>query len=304
MTEPTPEPARTDELASAFRLIFHSLGPKEGGVRAANALHLVQRGEIEPRGVFVLRGPAGLLGAIVCLPVPGASGLVWPPGAVDDDRRREREDRLLQHALAWLRQRGAKLAQTLLAPEEMFLGRSLERNGLAHVTDLWYMRHDLDIPVRCLDTPARLAFRPYDPDHPSLFHQTLQRTYEQTRDCPEVNGVRTIEEVIEGHRNQGTYDPDCWWLASEAGRPVGVVIVTELPERADWEVAYMGVVPEARRQGFGREILLKALIEARAAEVPRLTLSVDSRNQPAWNLYRGLGFEPFDRRAVYLLVWR
>jgi ribosomal protein S18 acetylase RimI-like enzyme len=77
-----------------------------------------------------------------------------------------------------------------------------------------------------------------------------------------------------------------------------------LPERGDWEVAYMGVVPEARRQGFGREILLKALFEARAAGVPRLTLSVDSRNQPAWNLYRSLGFEPFDRRAVYLLVWR
>jgi ribosomal protein S18 acetylase RimI-like enzyme len=304
MTEPTPEPARTDELAAAFRLIFHSLGPKEAGVRVANALHLVQRGEIDPRGVFVLRGPTGLLGALVCLPVPGASGLLWPPGTVDDDRRREREDLLLQHTLAWLRQRGVKLAQTLLAPEEMFLARPLERNGLAHVTDLWYMRHDLDIPVRWLDTPARLTFRPYDPDHPSLFHQTLQHTYEQTRDCPEVNGVRTIEDVIEGHRNQGTYDPDCWWLASLSGEPVGVAIVTELPERGDWEVAYMGVVPEARRRGFGREILLKALTEARAAEVPRLTLSVDSRNQPAWDLYRSLGFEPFDRRAVYLLVWR
>jgi GNAT superfamily N-acetyltransferase len=304
MTALTPEEARADELTPAFRLIFHSLGPKEGGLRVANALHLVQRGEIDPRGVFVLRGPAGLLGALVCLPVPGASGLIWPPGCGDDDRHPEREDRLLQHALAWLRQRGAKLAQTLLAPEETFLARSLERNGFSHVTDLWYLRHDLDVHVRWLGPPGRLDFRPYDPDHPALFHQTLLRTYEQTQDCPEVNGVRTIEEVIEGHRNQGNYDPDHWWLALEAGRPVGVAIVTELPERGDWEVAYMGVVPEARRQGFGREILLKALFETRAAEVPRLNLSVDTRNQPAWNLYRSLGFEPFDRRAVYLLVWR
>jgi ribosomal protein S18 acetylase RimI-like enzyme len=112
-----------------------------------------------------------------------------------------------------------------------------------------------------------------------------------------------VAEVIEGHRAQGTYDPDRWWLARAGGEPVGVVIVVELPESGAWEIAYMGVVPEARRRGFGRELLLKVLWEARAADVLRVTLSVDVRNVPAWELYRGVGFEPFDRRAVYLAVW-
>jgi ribosomal protein S18 acetylase RimI-like enzyme len=66
----------------------------------------------------------------------------------------------------------------------------------------------------------------------------------------------------------------------------------------------MGVVGPARRRGLGREILLHALAEARAAGAPSLTLCVDSRNRPAWDLYRGLGFRPFDRREVYLAVWR
>ena len=148
-----------------------------------------------------------------------------------------------------------------------------------------------------------LRFRPYDPDDPSLFHQTLARTYEQTLDCPEVNGARTVEEVVQGLQAQGGYDPARWWLALQAGRPVGVLVVTEGPEGGDWEVAYMGVVPEARRSGFGRAILLHALVEAKAAGVARVTLSVDARNRPAWDLYRGLGFEPVDRRAVYLAVW-
>jgi ribosomal protein S18 acetylase RimI-like enzyme len=65
----------------------------------------------------------------------------------------------------------------------------------------------------------------------------------------------------------------------------------------------MGVVPEARQQGFAREMLLRVLFEARAADVLNVTLSVDGRNRPAWNLYRSLGFEPFERREVYLAIF-
>ena len=37
--------------------------------------------------------------------------------------------------------------------------------------------------------------------------------------------------------------------------------------------------------------------------VAEVTLSVDMRNHPARALYRGLGFEPYDVREVYLAVW-
>jgi ribosomal protein S18 acetylase RimI-like enzyme len=295
-----PEPARIEDWAPALRLIFQHCAPQERERRCANALHLLQRGALDARDLFVLRGEAGLRGALVCLPVPGASALVWPPGTAKY-RREEIEDCLLRHALASLRGRGAKLAQTLLGPDETFLAASLLRNGFSEVTQLWYLRHDLNLPLPCLATPARLDYLPFDDG--TAFRDTLARTYVDTMDCPEVNGVRTIDEVLEGHRAQGAFDPERWWLAVDAGRPVGVLMMTEMPESGDWEVAYMGVVPESRRCGFGREVLLKALSEARAAEAPAVTLSVDARNKPAWQLYRGLGFEPFDQRAVYLAIW-
>jgi mycothiol synthase len=295
-----PESARIEDWAPAFRLIFQYLAPGERERRCANALHLLQCGDLEPQGIFVLRGLTSLRGAIVCMPVPGASALIWPPGAVEDQRSMV-EDVLLRYAFGWLQKSGVKLAQTLLAPEETFLAASLERNGFAPITNLWYLRHNLNTPVQYLDTPARLDYQPFD--NGAEFRRTLARTYENTMDCPEVNGVRTIEEVLEGHRAQGLFDPQRWWLVLKSGRPIGVLIMTEMPESGDWEVAYMGVVPEARRRGFGREILLKALHEAGAAKVPAVTLSVDARNRPAWNLYRSLGFEPFDQRVVYLAVW-
>lgn len=296
-----PQPALDEDWAPAFRLIFRHLAAREREQRCANALHLLQRGALSPQGIFVVRGPEGVRGALVCLPVAGASALVWPPGVAEGQRQRQIEDALLQHAIGWLRRRGVKLAQTLLGPGEAFLAAPLVRNGFAAVTRLWFMRHDLNLPVESLDVPARLDFLPFDDG--AAFRQTLARTYVQTQDCPEVNGVRTIDEVLEGHRAQGVFDPRRWWLAVEGERPVGVLMMTEMPESGDWEVAYMGVVPEARRRGFGREILLKSLCEARAADVPAVALSVDIRNRPAWQLYHGMGFEPFDERAVYLAVW-
>jgi mycothiol synthase len=300
----TPEPAHTTELAAAFRLLFNQLPPDDAETRVANALHLVQTGELDTAGVFVLRGGAGLLGALVCLPVPGASALFWPPSCVEDAHQPEREDLLIQHAIRYLRQRRVKLAQALLAPAERTLGGSLERNGFEHITHLWYLQHELEIPIQWLTCPARLDFQPYDSSTAATFHETLWRTYDGTRDCPEVNGVRTIDEVIVGHQAQGRYDPDRWWLATFEGRPVGVTLLIELPESGAWDLSYMGIVPEARRQGFAREMLLRALFEARAADVVNVILSVDKRNQPAWNLYRSVGFEPFDRREVYLAVFR
>jgi ribosomal protein S18 acetylase RimI-like enzyme len=206
----------------------------------------------------------------------------------------------VRHAVGWLRQQGVKLIQCLLIAEEEPLAEPLLRCGFQRITDLWYLRHEYTNTVHGLDTPARLTFLTFEDAHRGLFQETLQRTYEGTLDCPEINGVRTIEEVIAGHQAQGQFDPGRWWVAMEQGEPVGALLVTELLESGDWDVSYMGVVPQRRGRGFGKELLLKALTEAWAAGVRRVVLSVDSRNRPAAELYRTMGFEAYDRRAVYL----
>jgi ribosomal protein S18 acetylase RimI-like enzyme len=33
-----------------------------------------------------------------------------------------------------------------------------------------------------------------------------------------------------------------------------------------------------------------------------VTLAVDARNRPAWDMYRTVGFETYDRREVFLAV--
>src|SRR5437879_6228964 len=117
----TPEAARRPELADTFRLLFPQLTPEARERRVATALMLVERGARGPEGVLVLRGPPGLFGAIVCVPPPGAGSLVWPPSCLPHPRRPDHDDALVRQGVAWLRGRGVKLAQALLAPEDASL---------------------------------------------------------------------------------------------------------------------------------------------------------------------------------------
>jgi ribosomal protein S18 acetylase RimI-like enzyme len=236
--------------------------------------------------------------------VPGACALFWPPRSVADGDAPAREDRLLAHALARVRADGAKLAQSLLTVEETRLAASLKRNGFRHITRLWYFATDPSVSVTYPPIPERLEYRTYDLAQPTAFHQTLLRTYEGTCDCPEINGVRAVEEVIAGHRAQGRFDPGRWWLALEDGRSVGVLLMTEMADSGHWDVSYLGIAPEARRRGLGRAVMRKGLLEAKAGGARRVTLSVDARNAPALQLYRSLGFAAFDCREVFLAIWR
>lgn len=300
----TVESARVEERAAAFRLIFQHQPHDEREQRLELALDLVNRGEFDPAGILIARSENEVVAAMLFQLIPGASGLLWPPQTVRMDFPQAAEDALLQYAVAWLQQRGAKLGQALLHPPEVPLAASLERNGFQHITRLWYLRRSVRASDRTLAAPGRLTLESYRNGDRDQFHQTLLHTYAGSLDCPEVNGVRELNEIIIGHQAQGKHDPDLWWLAREEGQPVGVVLMTEMPEGTGLEIAYVGIVPQARNRGLGRELVARALAEAEQRGAVQVTLSVDERNHLAWNLYQHLGFEPYEQREVYLAVWK
>lgn len=296
-------PVRPEELAPAFQLVFQHAPAEDREARVANALRMVRAGELDPAGVLIAKRGGESFGVIVCLLVPGASGLVWPPQVLAGAWQTDLEDQLVQRATSWLQSRGAKLAQAFLKPADVHLARPLERNGFEHITSLWYMRCQLSADARRAADNSQVRCDTYRNANRRLFQETMLRSYDGTLDCPEVNGVRTMEEIIAGHRAQGVYTPDRWWLAWHEETPVGVLLLAEVPEWNSWDVSYVGVVPEARRHGFGRQLMAKAFHQANRAGARQLTLSVDARNQPARELYRTLGFEDFEKREVFLAIW-
>src|SRR5260370_41977764 len=98
--------ARSEELPAAFRLLFQTAADDERERRLANALRMIGKGELEREGVLVARDWSGLGGAMVCLPVPGASGLVWPPQGMPGNEPEVVGDKLLSRPSPLLRERG------------------------------------------------------------------------------------------------------------------------------------------------------------------------------------------------------
>ena len=88
-------------------------------------------------------------------------------------------------------------------------------------------------------------------------------------------------------------------VAWHGDRAVGLAMLAVRGARG-W-VGGMGVVPEARRQGVGEELMRALLEQAREAGVHRVQLEVLEKNESARALYVKLGFREIRRLDV--LLW-
>ncbi|WP_258871497.1 GNAT family N-acetyltransferase, partial [Halobacillus trueperi] len=64
----------------------------------------------------------------------------------------------------------------------------------------------------------------------------------------------------------------------------------------------LGVLPEYRRKGYGRDILMKAVEILKEKQVQQIMLQVAVKNNHALNLYRSCGFEETSTMDYYKLT--
>jgi mycothiol synthase len=251
--------------------------------------------------LLVARSANGeLLGAALCQPLPGAGAVVWPPAILTSSTPTTIEDALLASVLDRLRRRGTKVTQAFLDPTTRPAAAALERHGFRHLTRLYSMRCELFRPPsdkEALQSSLRLVS--YPNCDAATFQQTLMRTYQGTLDAPELNGVRTPDEIIAGLRAEAP-DLQRWWLAEWHNQPAGVLVLADGAARGEWQLSYFGIIPEMRGRGLGTILLRHAKDFALVGGASELALIVDSRNQPALDLYVTHGFRTYGLREVYL----
>ena len=81
---------------------------------------------------------------------------------------------------------------------------------------------------------------------------------------------------------------------------IGCLLLADHPQDNQFELVYMGIVPQARGQRFGADVTRQALWLTGAAGRRQLVLGVDAENEPALQIYEQLGFTEWDRRRVLL----
>jgi ribosomal protein S18 acetylase RimI-like enzyme len=224
----------------------------------------------------------------------------------------------------------ALLAQALLETREAEVARAFRVAGFLQLGDLAYMRRPLArAPGRALEQAghptwaAGLTVRSLEElaqsgaseeEIHSRLLLALERSYIETRDCPELCGLRSLEDVLESHRCVGVLDPTLWWLVENRDGPQGCLLLSVAPEQDSVELVYLGLAPAVRGIGLGamllafgtRRLYETALAPEAVAGHPHvrgsggMTCAVDTRNIPATKLYRRAGFERVGLRMPFV----
>lgn len=196
-----------------------------------------------------------------------------------------------------------RLVQSLLDPHQVNERRALERADFQPLATLIYMQRAAE-PATRRPTPPDLGegfqvTHGYD-DHRPLFAGIIAASYEGTLDCPGLLGLREIDDVIDGHRGTGRFHPDLWFAWRCDGEPVGVMLLSEVPQRRAVELVYLGIAQPWRGRGLARRALHLAFDVATQRGATSIILAVDERNVPALNLYRALAFRPTSRKTAMI----
>lgn len=295
--------APAERLAATLELAFGSLPEAEW--RGMVDLALSKAGQ-PGVAAFEARRDGRLLGALYCEVQLGGSAGLWPPQIADhvagDEGFVERcSQLLLESAFDWLGPQRIKVVQSLLAADSGRDADRLRAAGFTHSADLLYLV-SLANSFPSAPIEAELSFEPVSSRSDEELARLLEATYEQTLDCPALNGVQDCRDVLAGYRATGSFDPSRWFFVRRAGRDIGCLLLADFPDVNQWLVVYMGLVPAVRGQGLGIELVRHAQWLCGQAGRSRLVLAVDAANAPAINIYAAAGFIAWDRRSVWLRV--
>jgi len=237
------------------------------------------------------------VGAVFSNLSPGKIASVWTPVS-NLWEPISTATRLLQALSDRLKRRGVCLAtimtETVSTEEEEIFHAS----GFDPLARLFYMVSlQKDFPAE--KPPCELDFESYSPKNHTRLSAIVESTYEQTYDCPELNGIRKIEDVLEGYRSIGTFNPARWLIVQHQNRDVGCLLLADHIEGENFELVYMGLSVSARGHGWGAQIARHAQWLTIQAGRPRLILQVDAGNIPAMRTYSSAGFRIWEQRSAY-----
>jgi mycothiol synthase len=297
----------TPEGRLALHLALNAVAPSPPEPHASpvrDLLAQVARQSLRLEPLFGAYRAGRLVSAAAAVESPGASAMVFAPSEGLTPLREDAGVAVLERVKEAVWDRSIKLLQVLFKPEAPAFARLLDRAGFVYLTRLLYLQREARGATPSAADCAQVDWLPFTEEHEGLFLTALSASYVQSLDCPELKGIRTPREVLEGHRATGIHDPQLWWLALRGGEIVGVLLLTPLAGQSRMEIVYIGVVASARGKGVSDALLARALALCRRHGANILTLAVDHANTPARRMYDRWGFVHTNTRDAWIATSR
>lgn len=252
--------------------------------------HALHRG-IDTSAIWIAEDGRRMLWAILPIVSPGRTVLLMGPRFRPLSWQYPAARALTDRVVAVYRQQGVQLAQVLLEPPDMPVAHLYESCGFVRMADLIFLQGRIP---RALPTPtlgAGLALHIYSSQTHDLFVRAILGSYEASLDCPVLNGVRRIDDIIDGHKAAGEHDPGLWFVLTDGDSPAGVLLLSPVAMNETIELVYLGLTPGARGRGLGHLLMELALSCCWQRKCATLSLAVDAINTPALKLYHRHGMK-------------
>ncbi len=224
---------------------------------------------------------------------------------------------LVRHVVDQQPPESIRLIQVLLEPSQKREEQMLVEAGFHRLAGLTYMRRSCmnrgptAPPAEVSDDTAkgfitcdgrRLDRISWDEDHHDAFARAIDASYEDTLDCPGLVGVRTMDDIIAGHKAVGRFEPGLWSAYYDGDEPAAVLLLNPLIDRHELELVYLGLSPRYRGKGLATSLMHHAFAQAGARNDTGIHLAVDQANAPALQLYQRLGFRATGRKVAMIDV--
>jgi len=294
-------PVRREETHDAVRLILAADGKLPGDAQVLDFLRFaVQRG-INLPDLWVAERGGQLYWAVLPVVSPGRTMLLLVP----PDPPANRNDvaaALTAEVCGHFAGRGMSLAQVLADPGSGIATVLTRRPaGFEPLAELAYLQTSVRRPPPVGDDGG-LRWQTYDASTHGAFAAAVLATYVDSLDCPTLNGLRDIDDILAGHKAAGEFDPRLWFLLSDPTtvRPAAVLLLGPTAAAGTMELVYLGVAPSHRGRGLGGLLVRKALAATAESQLAKLSLAVDAQNAPALKLYYRHGLQRFCTKVALM----
>ncbi len=245
-----------------------------------------------------------ILQAACFVPNDSGTAFIFSSKPTDEFLSFDQHDQLYHTMLSeisrWAFNSGMKFLQLLIDPQDAIHTKLIQGSDFNELTDLIYLYRLSRSAVTMPEVETRYDIINYsDASHP-IFKEVIANTYQDSLDCPELENMRDMEDVITSHKAAGHFDPSLWKIFTVDGTPAAVLILSPLKNNPSVELTYMGVCKEFRGKGLGRHLLCETIQATRNAGLEGISLAVDCRNKPAMDLYTFFGFREIFQRKVFI----
>ncbi|CAN5506633.1 hypothetical protein BH09PLA1_BH09PLA1_19990 [soil metagenome] len=288
------------EIDQALRVLLSSGSGLAGDEQVLDFLSYAIHRNVDVNATWIATMRGRIEWSILPVISPGKTMLMLSPTQLFRHTPAEAVSAISQAICLEYAQRDIHLAQLLLDPDHRAVRDAYLASGFTELAELVYLRRAVRSSMEAPALPPQYELRSYSPECEQQFLDAIRSTYENSLDCPGLNGIREMRDVFDGHRATGEFSPHLWHIVVEQDHPRAVLLLNRSVHSDAMELVYIGISPAARGKGLGDALMRLAMhLTARDGKA-ELTLAVDSRNVPAMKLYFRHGMKRIGSRTALI----